>query len=70
MNRANKKNNLGALARTLRLVGPDVRPHRGLIAGGMTALLLDVVFRVMEPWPMKIVVDSVVEVAAPGRPPP
>ncbi len=63
MSRANKKNNLGALARTLRLVGPDVRPHRGLIAGGMTALLLDVVFRVMEPWPMKIVVDSVVEVA-------
>ena len=28
-----KKNNLGALSRTLRLVGPDVRPHRGLIAG-------------------------------------
>ena len=58
-----KKNNLGALSRTLRLVGPDVRPHRGLIAGGIVALLLDVVFRVMEPWPMKIVIDSVVEVA-------
>ena len=58
-----KKNNLGALSRTLRLVGPDVRPHRSLIAGGIVALLLDVVFRVMEPWPMKIVIDSVVEVA-------
>ena len=58
-----KKNNLRALSRTLRLVGPDVRPHRSLIAGGIVALLLDVVFRVMEPWPMKIVIDSVVEVA-------
>lgn len=58
-----KKNNLGALSRTLRLVGPDVRPHKGLIAGGILALLMDVVFRVMEPWPMKIVVDSVVEAA-------
>ena len=58
-----KKNNLGALSRTLRLVGPDVWPHKGLIAGGIVALLLDVVFRVLEPWPMKIVVDSVVEAA-------
>ena len=63
MTPVSKKNNLGALSRTLRLVGPDVRPHKGLIAGGILALLMDVVFRVMEPWPMKIVVDSVVEAA-------
>lgn len=49
-----------ALARTLHLIGPDVRPQAGLIAGGTTALLLEVVFRILEPWPMKIVVDSVI----------
>lgn len=49
-----------AIGRTLRLVGPDVRPHRRLVAGGTLALLLEVVVRILEPWPMKIVVDSVV----------
>ncbi len=57
---------LSPLARTLSLVGPDVRPNRGLAVGGIVALLMDVVFRVMEPWPMKIVVDSVFEAALPG----
>ena len=56
---------LSPLARTLSLVGPDVRPNRGLAVGGIVALLMDVVFRVMEPWPMKIVVDSVFEAALP-----
>ncbi len=66
MSKRTKGTRLGALSRTLRLVGPDVRPHKGLIVGGVTALLMDVVFRVMEPWPMKIVVDSVFEAALPG----
>ena len=48
-----------ALARTLRLVGPDLRPHALLVAGGTLALLAEVVFRVLEPWPLKIVLDSV-----------
>ena len=56
---------LSPLARTLSLVGPDVRPNRGLAVGGIVALLMDVVFRVMEPWPMKIVVDSVFEASLP-----
>lgn len=47
------------MRRTLRLVGPDVAPHRWLILSGTIALLLDVIFRVLEPWPMKIVVDAV-----------
>ena len=48
-----------ALARTLRLVGPDLRPHALLVAGGTLALLAEGVFRVLEPWPLKIVLDSV-----------
>ena len=48
-----------ALTRTLRLVGPDLRPHLLMVAGGTLALMSEVVFRVLEPWPMKIVVDSV-----------
>lgn len=48
-----------SLLRTLRLIGPDAGPHRKLMAGGTLALLLEVVFRVLEPWPMKIVVDAV-----------
>ncbi len=49
----------GALHKTLTLVGPDVAPHRKLIAGGTLALLFEVAFRVLEPWPMKFVVDAV-----------
>ena len=49
----------GALARTLRLIRPDVAPEKGLVLGGTVALLFEVVFRVLEPWPMKIVVDAV-----------
>lgn len=47
------------MRRSLDLVAPDVAPHRGLIACGILALLFEVVFRVLEPWPMKIVVDSI-----------
>ncbi|WP_202616269.1 MULTISPECIES: ABC transporter ATP-binding protein [unclassified Actinomyces] len=48
-----------ALSRTLRLVAPDLRPQAKLVAGGTIALLAEVAFRVAEPWPMKIVIDSV-----------
>lgn len=48
-----------ALARTLRLVQPDLQPHKKLMLGGTGVLLLEVVFRVLEPWPMKIVIDAV-----------
>ncbi|MDN5727501.1 MAG: ABC transporter ATP-binding protein/permease [Propionibacteriales bacterium] len=40
-----------------------VRPHlpgrRRLLAGGSLALILEVIFRVLEPWPVKFVVDAV-----------
>ena len=47
------------LDRTLALLRPELAQHRPLMAGGVVALLLEVVFRVLEPWPLKIVVDAV-----------
>ncbi len=48
-----------AMARTLALLRPDLVGHRRLMLGGTGVLLLEVVFRVLEPWPMKFVVDAV-----------
>ena len=48
----------------LKRLVPHVRPHlrrqRVLIAGGGTAMGLEVVMRLLEPWPMKFVIDGVV----------
>jgi ATP-binding cassette subfamily B protein len=38
---------------------PQTRRHRWLIAGSWTALLLEVAFRLLEPWPLKVVFDRV-----------
>ena len=45
------------LRRTLALI--DLREHRLLIIVGLLALIGDVAFRILEPWPMKIAVDTV-----------
>ena len=48
-----------ALRRTLDLVRPHLAGQRLLLLGGVGLLLLEVVFRVLEPWPTKLVVDAV-----------
>lgn len=48
-----------ALRRTLGLLTPHLRGHRTLLAGGGAVMILEVVFRVLEPWPTKFVVDAV-----------
>lgn len=48
-----------ALRRTVSLLRPELRAQGGLVLGGTTALLFEVAFRVLEPWPMKFVVDAV-----------
>ena len=53
------------MRQTLRLVGPDAAPQWRLMAGGTVVLLAEVTFRVMEPWPLKVVIDSLV--ASMGR---
>ena len=49
----------GALRRSLHIVRPHLREHRLLMLGGLVALLAEVILRVLEPWPLKIVIDSV-----------
>ena len=48
----------------LRRLVPHVRAHlrrqRTLIAGGGVAMALEVVMRLLEPWPMKFVIDGVI----------
>lgn len=48
------------LKRLLPHVRPHLRRQRVLIAGGGTAMGLEVVMRLLEPWPMKFVIDGVV----------
>jgi ATP-binding cassette subfamily B protein len=52
--------NLPGLWRVLRHFWPQTRKHRWLIAGSWTALLLEVLFRLLEPWPLKVVFDRVI----------
>ncbi len=43
----------------LRGLLPRLRPHGLLIAGSLGALLMEVVLRLLEPWPLKFVFDRV-----------
>src|SRR5512135_1190294 len=53
------KQSIPSLWRILRYFWPQTRKHRWLIAGSWTALLLEVAFRLLEPWPLKVVFDRV-----------
>ncbi|WP_432512073.1 ABC transporter ATP-binding protein [Kineococcus sp. SYSU DK001] len=53
-----------SLRRTVSLVAPHTRGSRPIAAGGLLALLGEVAFRLAEPWPLKVVIDHVVPVAA------
>ncbi len=48
-----------ALKRTLHILTPHLGGQRALLSGGAMVLLFEVVFRVLEPWPTKFVVDMV-----------
>lgn len=50
----------GGLSRTLRYLRPHLAPQGWLLAGGTAALLAQIVFRILEPWPLKWVIDTVV----------
>ncbi len=53
--------NRQALLRTLRMVWPFVKRHKLLVGLGMLALIGDVLFRILEPWPVKFAVDAVTD---------
>lgn len=50
-----------ALRRTLRMILPHLGDHKLLIGLGLLALIGDVLFRILEPWPVKFAVDNVTE---------
>ncbi|WP_413452355.1 ABC transporter ATP-binding protein [Georgenia phoenicis] len=52
-----------SLRRIWSFLRPHLRPHRTIVAGGFVALFAEVVFRLLEPWPLKFVIDAVI---APG----
>jgi ATP-binding cassette subfamily B protein len=43
----------------LRHFLPGLRHEKGLLAGSTLALLASVAFRLLEPWPLKVVLDHV-----------
>lgn len=49
---------MSPLRRTLRLLLPHLHGQRTLLAGGGALLLLEVAFRILEPWPTKLVIDA------------
>ena len=55
-----------ALARVLHRFAPLIREQRRLLALGLLALLLEVALRLVEPWPLAYVIDSLV-IAAGGE---
>ncbi|MDF2144318.1 ABC transporter ATP-binding protein [Knoellia sp. p5-6-4] len=57
-----------SLRHTMRMLGPYVRSQRALLAGGLVAMLAEVAFRLLEPWPLKVVIDAVVAPGAAGQP--
>jgi ATP-binding cassette, subfamily B, bacterial len=54
------KKSVPGLWRAVRHFWPETRKHRWLMAGSWAALLLEVAFRLLEPWPLKVVFDRVI----------
>jgi ATP-binding cassette subfamily B protein len=51
---------LPGLRRVLTRFAPHLRPHRPLLAGATAALIGATLMRLLEPWPLKFVIDRVV----------
>src|SRR6516225_5953082 len=54
------KQSLPALWRVVLHFWPETRKHRWLMAGSWAAMLAEVGFRLLEPWPLKVVFDRVI----------
>ncbi len=52
-----------SLRRTLSRFRPHLRDQRRLLVGGMVALFAEVALRLLEPWPLKYVLDAVIAAA-------
>lgn len=57
---ASQSASLPGLRRLLRRFGPYLRPQRRLIAGALGSLLVVTALRLLEPWPLKFIIDRLV----------
>jgi ATP-binding cassette, subfamily B, bacterial len=58
---------LPSLARLLRAFRAEIRPQRGLIVFSFAAMLFSIGARLLEPWPLKFILDWVVVPASGGQ---
>ncbi|MDH5790312.1 MAG: ABC transporter ATP-binding protein, partial [Nitrospinota bacterium] len=49
-----------SLWKLLKFFWPEVRKHRLIVFGAGTALIGEVLFSILEPWPLKFVLDWVI----------
>ncbi len=56
---ASRRRGPGSLRRTLSLVRPHLGEHTVLLGAGLVTMLAEVALRVLEPWPVKFVIDAV-----------
>ena len=70
MRAGKRRDALHALRRSIGLLRPHTAGQRALAGAGLAALVGEVVMRLLEPWPVKVVVDAVVPAAAGGTAPP
>jgi len=54
------RDSVPGLRRTLRQFRPHIREQKRLLAGGSAALFAEVAMRLLEPWPLKFVLDAVI----------
>ena len=52
---------LGGLARFVRVFAPHVRSQRAVIGGALAALIGETLLRVLEPWPLKFIIDRIAD---------
>lgn len=52
--------NRSSLRRFLFRFAPHMAPHKRIVAGSFVALFAEVAFRLLEPWPLKFVIDNVI----------
>ncbi len=60
------KETLVGFGRVVARFSPYMGPHKGLVAGGIAAVLAQVFLRILEPWPLKVVFDYVLTDGAGG----
>jgi ATP-binding cassette subfamily B protein len=57
---------LPGLGRLARRFWPYLKPERSLVAVSLLALYADVALRLLEPWPLKVVLDRIIAVMRGG----